>query len=254
MALYLEHTGTEFLANEGKLDQDRLLRWFRESRKIPAAQGAYYSKLLDSGLEIIFRTVKTGDDLQIVGVDMHMSGRCVWKARPLSTVGIGEPLAVSLLLTDVGERCAFVADLVHAATLGQIDGESDLSLQVCAFPSAMDVYDGRTAYEQAMEGQQTLEDGKLLPFNYIMARDENVGKEARDRYASEERQMMLCGKVLAVDTRGHGVEDASCQVATVKTEMGHLDLVYTSTQLGRDLEPGSYVVASCRISADVLAQ
>jgi len=254
MAVYLENTGTEFLAKDGSLDQESLLQWFKESKRIEAVQGAYYSKLLDSGLEIVYRTVRQGDDIQIAGVDMHMSGRCVWNAKPLSTVGIGEPLLVSLLMTNADETCAFVADLIHAATIDTIEEDTTLSLQVCAFPQAMDVYDSRQAYEKAAAGTALLDEGKLLPFNYIMARDESLGQKQRDQYEAQEKLMLVCGPVLAVEKREHGERGTSCLVATIRTEMGHLDLVFSAKQLIRDLQKGSYVVASCIISADVISQ
>jgi hypothetical protein len=167
-------------------------------------------------------------------------------------VGLGEPLLVSLLLTNADENCAFVADLVHAATIEKIDEDTSLSLQVCAFPKAMDVYDSRQAYEEASVGTALLDEGKLLPFNYIMARDESLEQKQRDQYGAQEKMMLVCGPVLAVEKREHGVEDTSCLVATIGTEMGHLDLVFSDKQLVRDLKKGSYVVANCIISADVL--
>lgn len=215
-------------------------------------QGAYYSKLFDSGLELVFRSVKQGEDLQIAGLDMHMSGACLWMAKPLSRVGMGEPLAVSLLMTNADETSAFVADLIHAATLERIDEDSSLSLQVCAFPQSMDVYDSRASYEEATEKLSRLDDRKLLPFNYIMARDESLSQESRDQYAEHEKLMVFAAPVLDVQRREHGYKGTSCMVATVATEMGHLDIVFSQHQLSSVLQKGSYVVCSAHISADVL--
>lgn len=252
MAIYLANTGLELLIKETSLDEEQLLTWFKEAKRIPAVQGAYYSKLFDSGLELVFRSVKQGDDLQIAGLDMHMSGGCLWMAKPLSKVGLGEPLAVSLLMTNADESCAFIADLIHAATLERIDEDSSLSLQVCAFPQSMDVYDSRASYEEANGAVSRLDDRKLLPFNYIMARDESLDQESRDKYSEHEKMMVLAAPVLQVEKREHGYKGTCCMVATVATEMGHLDLVFAQSQLSSVLEKGSYVVCSCIISADVL--
>ena len=118
----------------------------------------------------------------------------------------------------------------------------------------MDVYDSRQAYEKAAAGTALLDEGKLLPFNYIMARDESLGQKQRDQYQAQEKLMLVCGPVLAVEKREHGERGTSCLVATIRTEMGHLDLVFSAKQLLRDLQKGSYVVANCIISADVLSQ
>lgn len=254
MGLYLANTGLESLIKGDSLDEQQLLTWFREAKRIPAVQGAYYSKLFDSGLELIFRSVKQGDDLEIAGIDMHMSGSCLWRAKPLSRVGVGEPLAITLLMTNSDETSAFITDLVHAATLERIDEDSSLSLQVCAFPQSMDVYDSRASYEEATEKVSRLDDRKLLPFNYIMARDESLSQESRDTYAEHEKLMVFAAPVLEVQKREHGYKGTSCMVATVATQMGHLDLVFAEHQLSTVLQKGSYVVCSAIISGDVLTQ
>ena len=252
MAVYLANAGLEMLMKGDSLDEALLMQWFNESQRIPAVQGAYYSKLMASGLEFVFRTIKQGGDLQIAGLDMHMSGRCIWQAKPLSRVGIGETLLVTLLMTNQDESVAFIADLIHAATLERIDEDSSLSLQVCAFPQSMDVYDNRLSYEKANSETVHLDDKKLLPFNYIMARDESLSQQARDQYAKGEKLMVLAAPVLEVVNREHGFQNTSCMVATVATEMGHLDLVYAEKQLRKPLQKGSYIVASCVVSADVI--
>ena len=252
MAIYLANTGLDLLIKGDSLDEEQLLTWFRQAKRISAVQGAYYSKLFDSGLELVYRSVKQGDDLEIAGIDMHMSGSCLWLAKPLSRVGVGEALAVSLLMTNADETSAFIADLVHAATLERIDEDSSLSLQVCGFPQSMDVYDSRASYEEATEKISRLDDRKLLPFNYIMARDEGLDQESRDKYAEHEKLMVFAAPVLQVEKREHSYKGTSCMVATVATEMGHLDLVFAQHQLSTVLEKGSYVVCSAIISADVL--
>ncbi len=252
MAVYLANTGLQLLSKDGTLDQKPLMQWFHEAKRIPAQQGSYYTKMLDSGLTIIFRTVADKEDLQIVGLDMHMSGRCLWSGKPLVQIGKGEPLSLTLLMTNDSEKSAFIATLVHAATLEQIDEDTLLDLQVCAFPQALDVFDSREAYETVTEEGARLEDKKLLPFNYIMARDESLSEKDRERFAAEEQMMLLCGPVLGVENRKHGFQDTGCTVATISTEMGHLDLVFAPEQLQQPLKKGSYVVASCAISADVL--
>ena len=206
MAVYLANTGLQMLLHDGALDQEQLMRWFKEAKRIPATDGAYYTKVLDSSLSLIFRTRVHGDDLEIAGLDMHMGGKCVWRAKPLVQVGRSEALSITLLMTNVSEKSAFIATLVHAATLDQIDEDTLLDIQVCAFPQAMDVYDSRPAYEEATEESARLEHKKLLPFNYIMARDESLSEEVRKEYSQHEELVLLCGSVLSVEERSHGFE------------------------------------------------
>lgn len=253
MAIFLANTGLDILVQGDSLDEEQLLAWFKEATVTPALQGgAYHDKVFDSGLSLVFRSIRKGDDLQIAGMDMHMKGSSVWMAKPLSLVGKGEPLAIALFMTNPDENCSFIVELIHAATLEKIDEDSSLSLQVCAFPQFMDVYDSREAYEIAIEENARLDDKKLLPFHYIMARDESLSQESRDRYAEQEKMMLFAAPVLDVQKREHGYKGASCMVATVATAMGPLDLVYAPDQLVSNLEKGSYVVCNALISADVL--
>ena len=252
MALYLANSGLTLLAKDGVLDQKVLMRWFKEAKRIKATGGTYYTKLLDSGLTLIFRTVVQNDDVEIAGVDMHLSGRCVWSAKPLTQVGKGEVLSITLLMTNVSERSAFIATLVHAATLDHIDEDSLLSLARFALSPKPVSYTAERRMSSTEE-RSRLEDKKLLPFNYIMARDESLTEEQRNAFLKSETMMLLCGPVLGVEKREHGFENTSCMVATISTEMGHLDLVFSEEQLKKPLVKGSYVVASCQISADVLA-
>jgi len=252
MAVYLANTGLEILLKDGSLDQKQMLAWVEEAVRIPTKYGFYATKVLQSGLTLVYRVVAKGSDTEIAGLDMHMSGRCLWSAKPLVRIGEGEALSLTLLMTNPSERSAFIATLVHAATLEQIDEDTILNLQVCAFPQALDVFDSRQAYESATVEKGRLEDKKLLPFNYIMARDESLSEETRQKFARHEQMVLLCGPVLAVEERRHGFRDTLCMVATIATEMGHLDLVFSAKQLAKPLQKGSYVVASCVVSADVL--
>ncbi|MGH0052881.1 MAG: hypothetical protein ACQ5SW_05790, partial [Sphaerochaetaceae bacterium] len=112
MAVYLANTGLQLLNKGDSLDEKFLMQWFHEAKRIPAQQGAYYTKMLESGLTVIFRTIVDNEHLQIVGLDMHMSGRCIWTGKPLVQVGKGEPLSITLLMTNVSEKTAFIATLV----------------------------------------------------------------------------------------------------------------------------------------------
>ncbi|MCK9548152.1 MAG: hypothetical protein M0Q37_06530 [Sphaerochaeta sp.] len=248
MALYVSNTGLDALVVDGGIDETQLRIWYGEATETEAHGGLYRTKVLDSGLAIIFRIV----DDEIVGIDMHMQGRSIWEAKPLLRVGEQEPLSITLLLTSKSERSAFIATIVHAATLEHFDEETVLELQVCAFVQALDIYDSRSAYEEATEDGMQIEDKKILPYNFIMSRDESIGEEEKKLFAQGETLVLIAAPVIAVKKRSHGFGDSACIVATVGTEMGHLDLVFSEAQVPTPLKKGSYVITRCAISADVL--
>lgn len=248
MALYISNTGLDALVVDGTIDEAQLRQWYAEATEVAAQGGFYRTKVLDSGLAIIFRVV----DDEIVGVDMHMQGRSIWEAKPLLRVGEQERLSITLLLTSKSERSAFIATLVHAATLDRFDEETLLELQVCAFVQALDIYDSRAAYEEATERDMQIEDKKILPYNFIMSRDESITAEEKKLFAQGESLLLIAAPVIAVEKRSHGFGDSACIVATIGTEMGHLDLIFSESQVPTPLKKGAYVTTRCAISADVL--
>ncbi len=248
MALYISNTGLDALVVDGEIDEAQLRRWYDEATQVPAQGGFYRTKVLESGLAIIFRVV----DDEIVGVDMHLQGRSIWEAKPLLRVGEQESLSITLMMTSKSEQSAFIATLAHAATLDSFDEETVLELQVCAFVQALDIYDSRAAYEEATESEMRIEDKRVLPYNFIMSRNEHIGEEEKRIFAQGETLILIAAPVIAVERRSHGFGDSSCIVATVGTEMGHLDLVFSESQVPTPLKKGAYVITSCAISADVL--
>lgn len=248
MAFYISNTGLDALVADGAIDETQLRRWYAEAPQVPAQGGFYRTKLLESGLAIIFRVV----DDEIVGIDMHMQGRSIWEARPLLRVGEQESLSITLLMTSKSEQCAFIATLVHAATLERFDEDTVLELQVCAFAQALDIYDSRAAYEEATELEMRIEDKKVLPYNFVLSRSEHIGEEEKRIFAQDETLILIAAPVIAVERRSHGFGDSACIVATIGTEMGHLDLVFSESQVPTPLKKGAYVITSCAISADVL--
>ncbi|HPZ16781.1 MAG TPA: hypothetical protein PLX25_08940 [Sphaerochaeta sp.] len=248
MALYITNTGLEALVVDGAIDERQLLAWYEEGETVSAQGGSYRTVVLESGLAIIFRVVED----EIVGIDMHMKGRSIWTGKPLLRVGEQEPLSITLLMTSQSERSAFIATLVHAATLPQFDEDSALDLQVCAFVQALDIYDSRASYEEATPLEMQIGDKKILPYNFIMSRDEAIAEDERERFALAQTLVLIAAPVIAVETRSHGFGESSCIVATVGTEMGHLDLVFSESQVPTPLKKGAYITTQCAISADVL--
>lgn len=248
MAMYFSNTGLEVLLDGDQIDEKQMQIWAQEATVTEIEGGAYYTKRLDSGLLIIYRVFEE----QLVGLDMHMSGRSIWEAKPLMQVGEQEPLSLTVLLTNRSESASFIATLVHAATIGAISDEHFIEMQVCGFVQALDLYDSRASYEVATPTEMQIADQKLLPYNFIMSRESAISEADRARFKTGETLILLAGEVIASEEREHGFKETKAQVVTVKTEMGHLDLVISEAQLGKPISKGEYLTAQCVISADVL--
>ncbi|MDT3358470.1 MAG: hypothetical protein LIR47_03905, partial [Spirochaetota bacterium] len=60
MAVYLANTGLEILLKDGSLDQKQMLAWFEDAVRIPTSYGFYATKVLDSGLTLVYRVLAKG--------------------------------------------------------------------------------------------------------------------------------------------------------------------------------------------------
>ena len=253
MALFLTNTGLSCLIEGKELDSKQMLSLFQQSKKYEVeSSGCYYSYVFDSGLELVFRVSEVQKEQEILGVDVHMSGRCIWKAKPVNFIGEPQFLALSMLMTNPDESVVFATDVVRAALSLKFDNTNELSMQVCAFPNALDVYESREAFEAMVSEGNRLLDRQILPYNYIMAQQKNVEARRKEFFKRNEKLSFFCGPVLAVEERDNGYRSTHCSVATIATQMGHLDVVYSPTQLDRPLEKGCYAVCSALISADIL--
>ena len=254
MPLFLDNTGLSCLKKGKDLDEQAFQGFLEKSRRdeVPGG-GAYYTYLFDSGLELVFRVVENEGNREVMGMDTHMGGRCVWMGKPVVTVGQMECLGMQLLLSDPGESCAYTMGFVRPALLGKVDTQSHLETQVCAFPTGMDVYDDREAYEAMVGEENRLLDRQVLPYHYILAREEGISGKNKEYSQKHEMIDFLCGPVLSVEERENGFRGTSLRVATVATQMGHVDLVYGLGQGVRPLEKGCYLVASAYLSGDVIS-
>ncbi|MFA6775716.1 MAG: hypothetical protein WCR76_05560 [Sphaerochaetaceae bacterium] len=254
MALFLANAGLGCLMRGKNLDETLVLPLLeRSTRSEDEGGGAYYTCLMDSGLELVFRVQEREDGLEMMGLDTHMGGRCVWTASPVVSVGKPEYLGMQLLLADPGQRNAFVMGFVRPALLRHLDTDSVLEIQVSAFPTGMDVYDSRESFEAMIGEENRLLDRQILPYYYVMAREESTGKKMREFSKRNEMINLFCGPVLAMEERENGYLDTKLMVSTVATSMGHIDVVYARDQLSKPAEKGTYLMASAYFSGDVLS-
>jgi hypothetical protein len=253
MALFLMNTGLSCLAKGKELDTEEVNALFAESpvEKVPSAPGAYATHLFDSGLSLIAR-LPEGNEGEAY-LDMHMNGKCLWHVKPVSMVGEPEYLGLSMIASDMDEENACVLNMVKPALHGPIDTTKDFEVQVCAFPVDLAVYDDREAFEAMVPEGNRLFDRQVLPYYYIMAKEERVDEKTKAFMRKNEQLDLFCGSVLAVEKRENGYKGTSLCVATVATVFGHIDLVYGEGQVSRPLEKGSYVLASAYVSAEIVS-
>lgn len=263
MPVFLCNLGLSFMASKGGLLDEYMKPLFDAARIRQSQIGRYYVSQLPSGVEFIYHVVPEGQDLRVLGVDTHVGGPCVWYGTPFMMLETdADPLSMRLAFSNEAKSAVFVANIMNAGVLPHIDEKTRIEMQVVAFPAALDIYQDRAAYENAMtdaaeKGDGTpliIADGQPFPYNFMMKYNPDATDEQRQN-AGREDLSLLCGKILAVERRKHGIprhEDASMTVATISTVFGHLDVVFSDDMLaGATCRKGSYLVCDCVISADV---
>jgi hypothetical protein len=265
MPVFVHNLALDYLVTDGVLDSDRMLEMYRDSRW-RQANGAYYMvHTLPSGVEFIFRAVRDGEDVRILGTDTHLSGRCMWNAIPFFNVTPkdADPLTAVVACTNVAQDAVFVAHLVNPAVLPPFEEGHSIAMQVVAFPFVLESYGSREAYEKAYaeDPKQSqfptmLTDKRIFPLNFMMKHDPEVPEEKRSSQLQDD-VVLVCGPVLSVrDAPPNQPEQQSTfTVATIATQFGHLDVAFTPRMvLGHAVEKNSYLVFSGMISADVAVE
>jgi hypothetical protein len=263
MPVFIRNLSLEYLVKDGVLDSDQMLEMYKAARW-RSAHGAFYMvHTLPSGVEFIFRAVRDGEDIRILGTDTHLSGRCLWTAMPFfnATAKDADALSAVVACTNQAQDGVFVAHLVNAAVLPPLEEGQSITMQMVAFPFVLESYTSREAYEESYTANPDearfptlLTDKRVFPLNFMMKHDPDIPEEQRNQSLADDI-VLICGPVLAVREAPFSNPDAqekSFSVATIATQFGHLDVAFASDMvLGPPCVTGSYVVFSGMLSANV---
>ncbi len=167
MPVFVRNLNLEFLTENGALKSDRMLGMYEKARWRQAHDAYYLTYTLASGVEFIFKTMRDGEDLRVVGTDTHLSGRCYWNAIPFMNVTPkgSDDLSALIAFTNLAQDGVFLAYLMNAAVLPTIEEGQSIAMQMAAFPQAVALYDSRDEYERAASVSPPVEDN--LSFSLI---------------------------------------------------------------------------------------
>lgn len=263
MPVFVRNLNLEFLTENGALKSDRMLGMYEKARWRQAHDAYYLTYTLPSGVEFIFKTMRDGEDLRVVGTDTHLSGRCYWNAIPFMNVTPkgSDDLSALIAFTNLAQDGVFLAYLMNAAVLPTIEEGQSIAMQMAAFPQAVALYDSRDEYERAAsvslpDGGQPLilSDKRIFPLNFMLKHDPDVPEEQRDLSLREDI-LLICGYVIDVQHRTHAEPEdggAGFLVATITTQFGPLDVAFTSGMVeDKECAIGDYLVFSGVLSANV---
>lgn len=265
MPVFVRNLALEYLVEDGVLDSEKMLAMYGKA-KWRHAHGAFYlNHTLPSGVEFIFRAIKEGEEVRILGTDTHLAGRCMWNAIPFfnATPKEADDLCAVVACTNQAQDGVFVTHLVNAAVLPELQEGNSIAMQVVAFPFALEVYASREDYERAYANNpetsnfpMLLTDKRVFPLNFMLKHDPDLPEEKRNRNLPDDI-VLVCGPVLAVREapKSDETQEASFVVATIATQFGHLDVAFTGDMaLGVPCVKGTYVAFSGMLSADVAVE
>ena len=75
MPVFVRNLALEYLVEDGVLESEKMLAMYGKA-KWRHAHGAFYlNHTLPSGVEFIFRAIKEGEEVRILGTDTHPPGQ-----------------------------------------------------------------------------------------------------------------------------------------------------------------------------------
>jgi len=263
MPIFIRNLHLEFLTDKGTLISERMVEMYGKARWRLANGGYYPVFTMSSGVEFIFKTIQDGQNPRVVGTDTHYAGRCIWNGLPFMDITPKDADCLSMVLafTNIAQDGVYIAHMMNAAVLPSIREGQSIAMQMVAFPLSIAVYGSREAYERSATSHTPdagepliLLDGKAFPLNFMLKHDPDKPVDKNDSNLKDDI-VLLCGSVLSVEKRLHqepGQDDTGFMVATIATQFGHLDVVFTAQMIGEAAcQKGFYIVFSGILSGNV---
>lgn len=239
MADFMEHLGLGFLVETE--EQVRSLWGYiaQEGKAIIGYYGFPYLNQHFGNAQLILRAIRNDEEkrFELVGMDTHSSGDCIWEVR-LSDMNIARKDA------DVMERRCIVkkksdgggmavVNIVNADVLPSFDEDEEVNLQMIAFPASIEYFKDEEAYAASQpEGPNgkkwLLCDGTMVPTGLLHNRDPE--SDAFEADEDLDDLMLIRGTVKALY---HGVVELGGEAfnaylrCIIGTEYGDLEIVHT---------------------------
>ncbi len=243
MAFFLDSLGLSELSQ----NQNDIINLFSNIEKISGEDYDYKTYVYNEGLELVARINKDSKDYDFVGVDSHLINSTKWLSKPVISLGQTSEIP-AILFSSIDEKTAFIANLLHAGLVrGEMNTESKISLQICAFPSSLEVYESREDYEKVVN-DALLKDKSILPYFYIRSLEENLSQEEKKRYQENLLFNLIAARVIKTNEYNFG--NNPCFVSTIDTVMGNLDIIYSKNIIKEPLSVDSYIVGAFYLSAE----
>ncbi len=239
MSNFIECLGLGFLT-ETEEQVRKLWRYIaQEGEEIYGYYGLPYLNCHFGDAQLILRTLRNDGEkkIEIVGMDTHSSGNCVWDVRicgmniPRKGADIMERRCVVLRSDDGGGMA--VINIVNADVLPSFDEGEKIRLQMAAFPHVVEYFADEDEYIAAQpedtDGKKwLLSDGTMMPVGLM--RNRNPESEAFEIDDALDDLMLIRGTVkkLYYGMLKWGEEEYGGYLrCIIRTDYGDLEIVHT---------------------------
>ena len=243
MAEFLKNFGLEFLAEEEKTFMGMVGMAVQEGVAIKGYYGLPYLNKHFGDVQIVVRADwKDGkENMQVVGVDTHCAGPCVWTVRNTGInltpedahktqrrIVAGKPHANSGLAP---------INLINADVLPGYRTNDIIKLQMIAFPVLLDYFADEAAYEDSVTsefegGKLLVREGHVFPSGFLKNRNPNSEEFEKNNWMDDH--VLLRGTVKKLCrgqvTLGEETFD-SYIICIIDTEFGELEIIHTLEQV-----------------------
>ncbi|MGD1822764.1 MAG: hypothetical protein ACPKM0_08390 [Pleomorphochaeta sp.] len=243
MAFFLDSLGLSELSK----NQNDIIELFNNVNKISGEDYDYKTYTYDEGLELVARINRDSKDYDFVGVDSHFINSNKYICKPVISLGQTAEIP-AVLFSSLDEKTAFLVNLVHAGLVkGEMNENSIVSLQLCAYPSSLEVYENRESYESAVN-DAVLRDKSVLPYYYIKSLEKDLTEEEKNRFLDNILFNLIAAKV--IETKEYKFGENPCFISTLDTDLGNLDIIYSKNIISNPLTKDAYVVGAFYLSAE----
>ena len=245
MADFMELYGLDHLV-ETEAKVQGLWRYIaQEGKAITGYYGFPYLNQHFGNVQLILRTIRNDEkQLEVVGMDTHSSGPCVWDVY-LSDMNIVrkdadvmERRCVVMRKSDGGGMA--VVNIVNADVLPSFDEGEEIKLQMIAFPSFIEYFKDEDEYASAQPENRSgkkvlLADGSMMPTGLMRNRNPESDEFETNDYLDD--LMLIRGTVKKLY---HGVFELDGEKHNtyircfIETQYGDLEIVHTINEVKED--------------------
>lgn len=242
MAWFLENYGLQEFDKTEEDTRNFLSYLLHDGKAIKGYSDVHYINKHLGNAQFIIPLIsnKDGDKYEIIGMDSHSSGNCVWDMLIQSDItpkdaSLGDR---RLLLNNASNgKGLIVSNIVNADVLPSFLENDFIKLQMIAYPVDMDIFSSEEEYAESVEETENgkkllLDDGMIFSSGFFI--NHKPGEDCEKNSWMDERVVLYAtikkiywGKIQIEDE----VDEQAYIRTIVETKYGDLEIIHTGDQI-----------------------